>query len=108
MSRTSKSPRAVALEALATARRALPTYSSTCSRHDFTLAQHFACLVLKSFFRTDYRGIAAILADWPALCAALELTKVPHFTTLHNAHARLLAFGPMSQLLDRTVRRALG
>ena len=59
MSRTSKSPRAVALEALATARRALPAYASRFSRHDFTLAQHFACLVLKSLFRTDYRGVSA-------------------------------------------------
>ena len=74
MSRTSKSPRAVAPEALATARRALPAYASRFSRHGFTLAQHFACLVLKSLFRTDYRGVSAILADWPHLCAALELT----------------------------------
>ena len=108
MSRTSKSPRAVALEALATARRALPSYSSRFSRHDYTLAQHFACLVLNSFFRTDYRGIAAILADLPELCRALELAKVPHFTTLQKAHRRVLAFGPFSQLLDVTVRRALG
>jgi hypothetical protein len=98
----------VALEALATARAALPSYSSHFSRHDFTLAQHFACLVLKSFFRTDYRGIAAILADLPDLCTALELKKVPHFTTLQKAHARVLSFGPMNQLLDVTVRRALG
>ena len=98
----------VALEALASAREALPAYSGRFSRHDFTLAQHFACLVLKSFFRTDYRGIAAILIDLPDLCAALELQKVPHFTTLQKAHARLLSFAPMNQLLDVTVRRALG
>lgn len=108
MSRTSKSPRMVALEAMAAAHAALPAYSSLFSRHDFTLAQHFACLVLKSFFRTDYRGIAAILADLPDLCAALKLAKVPHFTTLQKAHARILSFGPMNQLLDVTVRRALG
>ena len=90
------------------ARAALPSYSSHFSRHDFTLAQHFACLVLKSFFRTDYCGIAAILADLPDLRAALALKKVPHFTTLQKAHARLLSFGPMNQLLDVTVRRALG
>ena len=98
----------VALEALATAHAALPFYSSRFSRHDFTLAQHFACLVLKSFFRTDYRGIVAILTDLPELCAALELTRVPHFTTLQKAHARILSFGPMNQLLDATVHRALG
>ena len=108
MSRTSKSPRAVALEALATARRALPRYSGPFSRHDYTLAQHFACLVLKSFFRTDYRGVAAILADLPDLCRALGLGKVPHFTTLQKAHARILALGPFTQLLDATVHRALG
>lgn len=108
MSCTSKSPRMVALEALSTARQALPAYSSHFSRKDFTLAQHFACLVLKSFFRTDYRGISAILADLPDLCAVLELKKVPHFTTLQKAHERLLAFGPSNQLLDVTVCRALG
>lgn len=98
----------MALEALATARRALPTYGSPFSRKDFTLAQHFACLVLKSFFRTDYRGIVAILADLTDLRDVLELTKVPHHTTLQKAHARLLSFGPASQLLDATVTRALG
>jgi hypothetical protein len=108
MSCTSKSPRKVALEALATARQALPLYASHFSRHDFTLAQHFACLVLKSFFRTDYRGITAILTDLPDLCAVLELKKVPHFTTLQKAHARILEIGPTSQLLDVTVHRALG
>jgi hypothetical protein len=108
MSLTSKSPRKVALEALATARETLPIYSCPVSRQDFTLAQHFACLVLKSFFRTDYRGIVAILADWPDLQATLQLKKIPHFTTLQKAHARILAFAPANQLLDATVRRALG
>lgn len=108
MSLTSKSPRMVALEALATARQTLPAYGSKFSRHDYSLFQHFACLVLKSFFRTDYRGIVACLQDMPELCAALELKKVPHFTTLQKQHARILAFGPANQLLDVTVRRALG
>ena len=98
----------VALEALAVARQTLPAYSSHYSRRDFTCAQHFACLVLKSFFRTDYRGIVAILADLPDLLHLLELKKVPHFTTLQKAHARILTFGPANQLLDTTVRRALG
>jgi hypothetical protein len=64
--------------------------------------------VLKCFFGTDHRGIVAILADMPERCAALELEAVPHFTTLQKAHARILGFGPTSQLLDVTVRRALG
>jgi hypothetical protein len=42
----------------------------------------FACLVLKNFLRTDYRGVVEHLRDNPALTEAIELTKVPHFTTL--------------------------
>src|SRR6476660_4106945 len=108
MSRTSKSPRMVAREALIVAEQTLPSYFSRYSRHDFTLCQHFACLVLKSFFRTDYRGIVAILADCTDLQRELKLTKVPHFTTLQKAQQRLLEFSSAQQLLDTSVRRALG
>ena len=52
MSRTSKSPRTVALEALAAGEVALPLYSHPCSPKKFTQPQLFACLVLKAFFRT--------------------------------------------------------
>ncbi len=63
MSTTSKSPRKVALVALEVGRHALPAYSHRCSPKVYTQPQLFACLVLKEFFRTDYRGIAALLAD---------------------------------------------
>ena len=56
-----KSPRAVAREALRLAREALPAYSSKFSRKDFTRHQHFALLALKTFFKTDYRGVAQML-----------------------------------------------
>src|SRR5262245_12958225 len=108
MSRTSKSPRMVAREALIVAENTLPSYFSHFSRHDFKLCQHFACLVLKSFFRTDYRGIVAILADCTDLQRELKLSKVPHFTTLQKAQQRLLEFSSAQQLLDSSVRRALG
>jgi hypothetical protein len=108
MSRTSKSPRTVALEALAAAEAALPAYSHPCSPKKFTQPQLFACLVLKAFFRTDYRGVVAILADCSDLVSALGLKCVPHFTTLQKACERLLCFGPASDLLRATVRRRLG
>ncbi len=54
------------------------------SRHDFQLAQLFACLVLRKFFRTDYRGIVAILKDWPVVREKLRLNKTPRFTTLQK------------------------
>jgi hypothetical protein len=108
MSRTTKSPRAVALEALAAGEMALPAYSHPCSPRKFTQPQLFACLALKAFFKTDYRGVVAILSDCADLVAALGLECVPHFTTLHKACERLLCFGPAQDLLRATVRRKLG
>jgi hypothetical protein len=105
---TSKSPLAVVRAALATARRALPAYSHVCSPKKFTQHQLFACLVLKSFLKTDYRGVVAHLVDNPALLALLELKVVPHFTTLQKASRRLLACGPARRLLDRTIRLRYG
>ena len=108
MSRTSKSPRAVALEALEVGARALPLYSHKFSPKKFTQPQLFACLVLKAFFATDYRGVAEILRDCDGLVAALGLKAVPHFTTLQKACERLMSFGPASDLLTATVERGLG
>jgi hypothetical protein len=88
-----KSPRAVAQEALALAREALPAYSSTTSRKDFTAHQLFAILALKTFFKTDYRGVTQFLADFAELRDDLGLTKVPHYSTLCYAAARLLKKG---------------
>jgi hypothetical protein len=88
-----RSPLAVARQALAAAERSLPPYSSARSRHDYTQPQLFAVLALKQFFKTDYRGIAAILIDSCDLRAALRLAKVPHFSTLAYAAQRLLKKG---------------
>ena len=49
MAQTSKSPRAVLLAALETARRSLPEYRTKHSPKKFTQHQLFACLVLKNF-----------------------------------------------------------
>jgi hypothetical protein len=105
---TSKSPRAVVLAALATARRAFPAYSHVCSPKKFTQHQLFACLALKNFLKTDYRGVVAHLADHPTLVAALELTQVPHFTTIEKAAKRLLKSAPARRLLEATVRLHMG
>ena len=88
-----KSPRAVAQEALRLAQDALPPYSAAKSRKDFTQHQLFAVLALKTFFKTDYRGIAQLLTDLGDLRADLGLTKVPHYSTLCYAAARLLKKG---------------
>src|SRR3954466_7160705 len=91
-----KSPRAVAREALRLAREALPAYSSRYSRKDFTQHQLFAVLALKTFLKTDYRGVVAFLADFADLRRDLGLTKVPDHSTLCYADQRLLKRGTSS------------
>lgn len=107
MPRTSKSPKAVALVAYATAKRAFPLYSKPKSPKKFTQPQLVACLVLKEFFKTDYRGIMEILADSSDLRAILEMTKVPHYTTLQKAAHRLTGKKPLDRLMDEIVAIAV-
>jgi hypothetical protein len=92
---TTKSALALARTALKTARSCLPTYSCPKSRHDFTQHQLFACLVLMQFLKTDFRGIAALLAEWAELRHVLALKKVPHYSTLCYARRRLLKRGAL-------------
>src|SRR3954447_14729321 len=85
-----KSPRAVAKEALRLAQESLPAYSSKFSRRDFTQHQLFAVLALKTFLKTDYRGVVRHLADFSELREDLGLAKVPDHSTLCYAAKRLL------------------
>src|SRR5262249_27624635 len=91
-----KSPRAVAKEALRLAQESLPAYSSKYSRRDYTQPQLFALLALKTFFRTDYRGLAQLLHDFSELREDLGLSAVPHYSTLCYAARRLLKRGSLS------------
>ncbi len=108
MAVTSKSPRAVARAALQTAQRELPFYTHPNSPKKFTQHQLFACLVLKNFLKTDYRGVVAHLADHPELRKVLRLECVPHFTTLQKASRRLLASASARRLLGSTIRLHYG
>jgi hypothetical protein len=91
-----KSPRAVAREALRLAQEALPAYSSKCSRKDYTQHQLFALLALKTFFQTDYRGLVQLLHDFAELREELGLDAIPHYSTLCYAAQRLLKTGRSS------------
>jgi hypothetical protein len=91
-----KSPRAVAREAFRLAQEALPAYSSPYSRKDYTQHQLFGVLALKTFLKTDYRGVAQFLADFAELRDDLGLTKVPNYSTLCYAEQRLLKRGTSS------------
>ena len=91
-----KSPRAVAREALRLAQEALPAYSSKYSRKDFTQHQLFALLALKTFFKADYRGVTQLREDFAPLRQELGLGEVPHYSTLCYAARRLLKKGRSS------------
>lgn len=112
MSRTSKSPLHVARTAYETGQKALPRYAHKFSRRDFTCPQLFAILVLRKFFKLDYRGVAQYLCEWEELRRILELhDKVPHYTTSQKAAAKLcndtLIRKLITQTLDRVYNKAM-
>lgn len=78
----------VAKLALAVSRRHLADYGSIKSRKDFTQPQLMACLILKTYKKTTYRGIMDELACSAELREVIGLTKVPHWTTVQKFAAR--------------------
>lgn len=85
---------------------AIPLYRHPCSPKKYAQPQLLACLVLKEFFRTDYRGIVAILADMPELQKALVLKEVPHYTTLQKASRELLKRKHVHRRMERILGMA--
>jgi len=88
-----KSPIALAREALQAGQQAFQPYSCKYSPHRYKQAQLFALLVLRQFFKTDYRGIIQLLHDFSDLRNILQLRKIPHYSTLCYAEQRLLKKG---------------
>jgi hypothetical protein len=97
-----KSPRKVMRVAFCLARGVLPKYFNKFSRHDFTVPQLFACLVLKEQQRRTYRDTEALLRDAPHWCREIGMKKVPDHNTLCRAsHALKLGRRGSGRLLDR-------
>ncbi len=99
-----QSPRAVAREALRLAQDTLPAHASKFARHDYTEHQLFAIPALKTFFKTGYRGVIALLNDFAELRQDLGLEAVPHYSTLCYAAGRLLKKGRSSSSCTRPPR----
>jgi len=108
MSTTSKSPKKVAQAAYHLANKTLSDYSHQFSPKKFTQPQLFVCLVLKTFFKTDYRGIVNILMDCSDLAEIFKLKTIPHYTTLQKASRRLLKKGSAQKLLAMTISSVKG
>jgi hypothetical protein len=103
---TCKSPRKVMRVAYLLARQCLPDYSCKFSRHDFTLPQLFACLVVKEQLKRSYRGAEALLRDCDQWCKDLGMGRVPDHNTLCRAAAFLLGACRVGKLLDAVARWA--
>ena len=99
-----RSPVALAKKALEVTRQAVPAYSSKYSKKDFTQHQLLAILALEQFFRTDDRGVVALLTDLSDLRDTLGLKKVPHHTTLFHARQRLAKRGASAACSARSSR----
>src|SRR6185295_15698771 len=97
---TCQSPRMVMRMAHQLALTQLPDHSCKFSRHDFTLARLFACLVVREFFDLSYRRTEALLADSPAWLADVGLAKAPDHNTLWRAFDALLASRRCGRMLD--------
>lgn len=69
--------------------RHLADYGATRSRHDFTQRQLMACLILRAYLKTTYRGVLEFLSVSSTLQQALGFAdKLPHYTTLQKFSGR--------------------
>jgi Transposase DDE domain len=86
MSETAPTPQTieqVAALAMQLGSRHLADYGANTSRHDFTQRQLMACLILRAYTKTTYRGVLELLAVSPSLRRELGLSnKLPHYSTL--------------------------
>jgi Transposase DDE domain len=88
--------------------RHLADYGATRSRHDFTQRQLMACLILRAYLKTTYRGVLELLVISPNLRAALGLAdKLPHYTTLQKFSARSQVLA-IADAMIRTIGRSAG
>jgi len=80
------------------ARDVWPGYASKFSRHDFTLAQLFACLLVRELFDLSFRRTEALLrdTDW---CQRIGMSKPPDHATLCRAFGVLLNRGKVNSML---------
>ena len=96
----------VATVAMKLGSRHLADYGATRSRHDFTQRQLMACLILRAYTKTTYRGLLELLAVSPSLRRQLGLEdKLPHYTTLQKFSARSKVL-EIADAIIRTIGKA--
>lgn len=87
----------------------LAPYGSVKSRHDFTQRQLMACLILKSYLKTSYRGLVDFLEGHGRLRKVLGLEeKLPHYTAIQKFSARENVLAVAEAMIGRIGKAALG
>jgi hypothetical protein len=110
---SSKEPRPLTIERVAALAmqlggRHLADYGANTSRHDFTQRQLMACLILRAYTKTTYRGVLEFLAVSPSVRRELGLTdKLPHYTTLQKFSTRSKVL-EIADAMIQTIGRAAG
>jgi hypothetical protein len=97
---TSQSPWKVMREAHRLASRVWPTSAHPCSRHDFTLPQLFACLVVREMMKLSYRKAEALLRDAPHWLADIGMSRAPDHNTLWRAFGAVVKTRRVNRMLD--------
>jgi hypothetical protein len=85
------------------AQRLFPEYACRYSRHDFTLSQLLACLVLREFYGLSYRRTEKLLRDSPPWLADIGLTAAPDHNTLWRAFGSILKTRRVNRVIDLVV-----
>jgi hypothetical protein len=104
---TCKSPRKVMRAAHRLATHFLPNYSDKFSRHDFTLPQLFACLVVREHQKKSYRGVEALLIDSQEWLESIGMSRAPDHNTMWRAFNHLVKPGLINSMLDQQARWAV-
>lgn len=90
--------------AMEVAQSCLPPYAAPRSKHVFTQHQLVTLVCLMRYARWTYREAEVRLAEHGELRIALELSRVPDFTTLAKFFHRL-THGMVQRVLEATVQR---
>src|ERR1700761_414992 len=100
--KTCQSPRRVFITAHFIGQSKFRKYAGRFSRHDFTLPQLFACLVLREFFGLSYRRTEQLLRDSPQWLAEGGMSAPPDHNTLWRGLSAIVKSRRVHTVLDLT------
>lgn len=80
----------------------VPPYLHRSSNHVYTVWQHLVLLTLRQYERKSYRRFVEFLEEAFGVAGYLGLSRIPHYTTLQKAAARL-RHGMLLKMLESFV-----